>query len=150
MNAPSVFPRDRAGHVAYLKGVAPAAVRRYALACLFLWFGTRQLLAPSEWVAFVPDWTGRFALPAMLLVRLNGMFEVVAAGMLAAGAYTRLAAFFLGAHLAAIAASLGGPIGVRDGVLAAVTLALAAEPPDAMTLDAHVHAARPFGAKKPR
>lgn len=140
MNAVSPAPRRPVAALKRLRAVPPMAVVRYALVFLYMWFGTRQLLAPSSWTAFLPEMAAELPVTGETLVRLNGIFEVAAAGMLLVGGYARLSALLLGAHLAAIAASLGGPLGVRDGTLAIVTLAVAAAPPDALTLDDRLRA----------
>jgi len=113
-----------------------AAAIRFAMAALFLWFGAMQLTEPAAWVGFLPEWTGYFPIPAEILIRMNGLFEVLFALLLAVGAFTRVVAFLLGAHLLFIAVSVGGAIGVRDAALAVTTLALAFAAPDALTLDA--------------
>ena len=114
-----------------------ATIIRLALAFLFLWFGIQQLVHASDWVAFLPAWTGYFPIPSEMLVRWNGWFEVVFGILLAIGFLTRFTAALLGLHLLGIALSVGGALGVRDGVLAIVTLALAFTPADAYCLDQH-------------
>lgn len=113
-----------------------AVLIRYAAAALFLWFGIQQLVDPAVWVGFLPEWTGYMPIPGEMLVQLNGWLEIVLAVMLGVGFYTRVAAALLGAHLLAIAVSVGGAIGMRDAVLALVTLSLALSPSDAFTFDA--------------
>ncbi len=115
---------------------SPIIVVRFGITALFLWFGTQQLFDPNAWTIFLPEWTGYFPIPAEILVRTNGLIEIVLALLLGVGVFTRVSAFLLGVHLAGIAASVGGATGVRDGVLALCTLALALGAPDAYTLDA--------------
>lgn len=112
-----------------------AVLIRFVISALFLWFGTQQLLDAGAWVGFLPEFSGYLPIPGEMLVQLNGLFEVVAGLMLFAGVYTRVVAFLLGAHLAAISLTVGGAIGVRDATLAAVTLALAWSAPDEYTYD---------------
>lgn len=119
-----------------IQDIGPRVVTRLSLALLFLWFGLKQVLAPADWTPFLPTWIGFLPLEEVMLVRLHGIFEVTAGALLMIGAYARVSAFLLGANLAVIAMYLGGPIGVRDGALALVTLMLAAEPTDRFTLDA--------------
>lgn len=90
---------------------------------------------PAQWVSFLPAWTGYFPIPAEMLVQLNGLVEVVLAGLLLVGAYTRVSATVLAAHLAGIAISVGGAIGIRDAALAAAGVSLALGEPDAWSLD---------------
>ena len=70
-----------------------------------------------------------------MFVQLNGWFEVCAALLLAVGYATRPVAALLAIHLAGIAVVAGGAIGIRDGVLAMVGVALALSKPDPWTLD---------------
>ena len=114
---------------------ATAITIRYAMCLVFFWFGVNQLVHPTAWTVYLPQWTGYIPAPGEMLIRLNGWFEVIAAVMMAAGVYTRVAAFLLGAHLLVIAIDVGGAIGVRDAGLAVVTMALALSKPDVMTLD---------------
>ena len=111
------------------------ALLRYSLAALFLWFGWQQLANPSSWAVFLPSWTGYFPIPTEMLIRLNGWLEIIGALFLILGAFTRVVAGILALHLLAIAISIGGSIGVRDGALALACLALALSAPDKWTLD---------------
>ncbi len=111
-------------------------VIRFALCALFAWFGVQQLLHPEAWVSFLPEWLGYLPIPAEMIVQWNGWFEVVAVALFAVGYMTRVVAFVLGAHLMAIAVTVGGAIGVRDAALAAATLAFVVSRPDDWTFDA--------------
>ena len=115
--------------------LASRVVLRWSWVVLFFWFGTQQLIHPSQWVTFLPGWTGYFPAPAEMLIQLNGWMEVCLAAMLLLGFYTRFAATVLSLHLAGIAASVGGAIGVRDAALAAVGISIALGGPDEWTLD---------------
>ncbi len=116
--------------------LASRVVLRWSWALLFAWFGAQQLMHPTQWTAFLPLWTGYFPIPAEMLIQLNGWMELVLAGCLFAGFYTRFASGLLAVHLAGIAFSVGGAVGVRDWALAAAGLAIALDTPDAWTLDA--------------
>ncbi len=116
--------------------LASRIVLRWSFALLFLWFGTQQLMHPEMWVVYLPTWTGYFPMPGEMLVQLNGWTEVILAFLLAIGVFTRAISAFLALHLAGIAISVGGAIGVRDGALAAVGVSLALVEPDNWTLDA--------------
>lgn len=115
---------------------ASRIVLRWSWALLFVWFGTQQLIHPAQWVSFLPAWTGYFPVPAEMLIQLNGWMEVCLAALLLLGCFTRISAMILAAHLAMIAASVGGAIGVRDAALAAAGVSLALSGPDAWSLDA--------------
>mgnify|MGYP003523292725 CR=1 FL=1 len=110
---------------------------RYSFAGLFLWFGYMQLSDPSLWVGFLPQFLGYMPIPAEMIVQLNGWFELLAAAGLLFGVYVRPIAAVLSMHLLLIAVSVGGAIGVRDGILAVMGVSLAANTsPDPFTLDA--------------
>jgi len=108
---------------------------RWAWGLLFLWFGTQQLIHPAAWTAFLPSIVGYLPIPAEMIIQLNGWSEVCLAILLLIGCYTRVVAAVLAAHLAGIAVTVGGAIGVRDGVLAMVGVSFALDAPDAWTLD---------------
>lgn len=110
-------------------------VLRYGFALLFFWFGFAQLTDATSWTIFLPEWTGYLPIPAEMLVRINGLFEICAAVLLTLGVYTRIIAGFLALHLLGIAVSIGGATGVRDAALAAMGVALALQAPDSLTLD---------------
>ena len=115
--------------------LASRVVLRWSWALLFVWFGTQQLMHPDAWVTFLPTWTGYLPVPAEMLIQLNGWMEVCLAALLFAGYFTRLCALVLAAHLAGIAASVGGATGVRDIALAAAGTSLALGEADEWTLD---------------
>lgn len=102
-------------------------VLRLGLAAVFIWFGSSQLLSPSEWVGWVPKWAENLSrLSAEKIVFINGIFELVLGLLLVLGFKVRLAASFLALHLAVITFDIGwNEIGVRDFGLTLSTLALA-------------------------
>lgn len=114
--------------------VAPVIVR-LALALLFLWFAVQQLMDPSSWVGFLPEWLGYIPASGETFVRLNGWFELVLGVCLLFGIWVRPVALLLGGHLLGIAAIAGGAIGVRDATLAMVTLTLVLSPTDVWSID---------------
>ncbi len=120
-----------------------AVLIRLSLVLLFLWFGVQQLIDAETWVGFLPEWTGYLPVPGETFVQLNGLMEVVFAALLGAGVFTRLVSAVLGGHLLFIALSVGGAIGVRDGVLGLVTVALAFSTPDRWTMDARTKSVPP-------
>ena len=111
-------------------------VLRAGLVTLFLWFGLSQVTAPTDWVAWVPQWTESLGLGTTTVILLNGLFEVVLGVLLAIGFYTRIAALLLSLHLLFIAYEIGyNDIGMRDFALAVATLSLAMFEPDQCTVD---------------
>ena len=119
--------------------LAGQAVLRYSFALLFFWFGVAQLTDATNWVIYLPEWTGYFPIPGEMLVQINGLLEVCCAFLITLGIYTRVIAGFLALHLFGIAMSVGGATGVRDAALAAMGLALALQTPDNLTFDAKKH-----------
>ena len=104
-------------------------VLRLALVALFLWFGINQVLAPQEWVSWLPQWTSVTVPFSQLtpeqIVQLNGGFETILGGLLLLGLWTRWVALLLALHLYVIAYEVGyNDIGVRDLALATCTLSL--------------------------
>ncbi len=102
-------------------------VLRLALAGVYLWFGSSQLLNTGMWLGIVPSWaTGLSGLSASTIVHLNGVFEIIAGVLLVFGLYVRWVALFLFLHMIPIAASLGlSSIAVRDTGLTFATLSIA-------------------------
>ncbi len=116
--------------------LASRIVLRWSWVALFFWFGSQQLLNPSDWVGFLPEFTGYLPIPGEILVQLNGLFEIVFAVALLFGVYTRVSAVLLAVHLMSIAVVAGGAIGVRDAALAMVGFSIALAEPDEWTMDA--------------
>jgi uncharacterized membrane protein YphA (DoxX/SURF4 family) len=116
--------------------LASRVLLRWSWALLFAWFGLQQLFHPGQWTAFLPSFTGYFPMPGEMLVQLNGWLEICLATLLFVGYYTRAAALILAIHLAGIAITAGGAIGIRDFALAAAGFSLALGGADAWTLDA--------------
>lgn len=102
-------------------------VARLGLAGVVIWFGTSQLMNQSMWTSFIPDWAMTVTfLSATKLVILNGIFEIIAGGLLAFGLFVRPVAALLFLHMAGIVVSVGlSPIGVRDAGIAAGLLSVA-------------------------
>lgn len=113
---------------AYLERASAFApyVLRWGLAAVILWFGSQQLLNSEAWTLWVPSWPGISSIDPLIIVRLNGIFELVTGLMLVTGFYARTAAFLLFLHLCLIIVDIGiDPTGVRDFGLAAALLAIA-------------------------
>ena len=100
---------------ATLQSLAPL-VLRLGLAGLFLWFGISQLLIPSDWISWVPDWVPNLLrIDLRMIVLLNGGFETVGGIFLLLGVFVRWVALLLGLHLLAIAYEIGyDAIAIRD------------------------------------
>ncbi len=97
-------------------------ILRIAIGVLFLYFGLQQLISPSEWIGFVPNFVLGFGLSANTLVIFNGVVELVLGVMLLIGVYTRVVALLLFINLLIIVFSIGmNPLGIRDLILAIVT-----------------------------
>ena len=116
--------------------LASRVLLRWSWVALFFWFGTQQLLAPADWMGFLPEWMGYMPVPGEMIVQLNGLFELIVGFALLIGVYTRVSALLLALHLLSIAIVAGGAIGVRDAALSMVGFALALAEPDEWTLDA--------------
>ncbi len=100
---------------------------RFSLSAVFLWFGISQLTDPQTWAGIVPSWaTNLSGLDASLIVKMNGIFEVLASILLIIGILVRYVAGLLAIHLFVIASGFGlSPTGVRDFGLAFATLSVA-------------------------
>lgn len=116
--------------------IISSRILRYSFAILFLWFGFQQLMGPEKWISFLPVWTGYVPIPAEILIRLNGWFEIIGAFFLLTGTFVKQISVLLALHLFAIALETGGAIGMRDGILAMMGIALAFAPTDSWTVDA--------------
>lgn len=108
-----------------MAGIGPTIVR-IALALVFLWFGSQQLINTGAWLSFVPDFAISMShLSAATLVHFNGAFEIVFGLALLVGFFSRTSALLLGLHLFSITLTLGlSAIGVRDFGLALATLSI--------------------------
>ncbi len=101
-------------------------VLRLGLAFVFVWFGTSQVTHTSMWISLVPEWaTSLSGLSTEMIVKMNGVMEIVAGTLLALGIYVRYVALLLAVHLAVVISHLGlTAIGVRDIGLSIATFAL--------------------------
>ena len=106
------------------------------MSAVYLWFGVSQLINPTNFIGYLPGFI--FSSPyATAFVIGNGVFEVIAGGLLLSGKFTRIAALLLGLHLCGIAIELGyGDVAVRDFGLMLATMAIALHGPDNWCLDA--------------
>ena len=98
---------------------------RVVIAGVFLWFGTNQLISPSDWTNWVPLWMDAFPIPTETLVIMHGLFEVVFGLALIIGFQTRIAAGMLAASLLFTVVHLPyGALMIRDLGITLVTAAL--------------------------
>ena len=99
--------------IAPYKNYAPM-VLRYGLSIVFLWFGISQLVNPNNFVGYLPDFLFSSGY-ANLFVFANGVFEILAAGLLIANKFTSIISALLALHLIGIMVDLGyGETLVRD------------------------------------
>ena len=112
-------------------------VLRLGLAGVIMWFGISQLSNQGMWVGLIPAWaTSLSGLSAGALVRLNGIFEVGAAILLAIGWGVRWVAALLFLHLLTIVSDLGlTAVGIRDVGLSFAMLSVALHGSDAWCLE---------------
>ncbi len=113
-------------------------VVRLGMALVFLWFGTQQLMHTTMWISLIPQSIMNLShLSAEVLVRFNGVFEIVFGLLLLIGFFTRTAALLLALHLLNIMFVVGyNSIGVRDFGLALATFSIFFYGADCCSLDA--------------
>lgn len=106
--------------------ITSAHVLRVGLAIVLFWFGINQILDPSKWVFFIPEWVVQISpISAELIVLLNGGVELVLGAFILLGIFLRVSSLLVALHLFLIALSLGNsPSGIRDVGLAFMALAL--------------------------
>ena len=101
------------------------AILRVGIALVIIWFGIQQLSSPTDWLAYLPQWTTTLPISQLSLIYINGWFELVAGIVLFFGIYTRAIALLITLHLADITYTVGyGAIGVRDFGLCIAMLAI--------------------------
>jgi len=99
-------------------------VLRLGLAFVFGWFGYTAFTNPEMFVGLVPAWTGSI-LPALTLIKIHGVFELVFAVLLLVGWKTRLVSGLLLLSLIGTIASLSyGPTMIRDIAIALALLSV--------------------------
>ena len=106
--------------------ITSGCILRVGLAIVLFWFGISQILDPSKWVFFIPEWVVNISpFSAELIVLLNGGVELVLGAFLLFGIFVRVSALIVALHLLGIAISLGNsPSAIRDLGLAFMALAL--------------------------
>ncbi|MCF7865435.1 MAG: DoxX family protein [Candidatus Pacebacteria bacterium] len=118
------------------KVIAPT-ILRIGLALVFLWFGVNQIVNPTAWVAYIPDWVVSLSsLSAETIVYLNAAFEIFFGVALFLGFFTRFVSFFLMLHIFEITYTVGfDATGVRDFGLSVAALVVFLNGADFFTLD---------------
>lgn len=90
-------------------------VLRIGIALIIMWFGFQQLLNPSMWTGFLPDFVKLFPISPITFVYLNGWFEVFASLLMMIGLFIRTTSCLIAIHLIGIVFSLGyNAIAMRD------------------------------------
>jgi uncharacterized membrane protein YphA (DoxX/SURF4 family) len=114
---------------------------RLGLAFVFLWFGVSQIINPSAWIAYIPDWVvNNSPVDSTILIYLNAGFEIIFGSALFLGFFTRFVAFFLLLHIANITFTLGfDAIAVRDFGLTVAMIVVYFNGDDFLTLDKFMH-----------
>ena len=116
-----------------MKKYAPIVVR-LAIALVFLWFGSNQIMAPGEWFGYLPGFVPEQSMA--LFVTVNGIAEIILGLLLVMGLFTRIVALLLALHLLGIIFFVGyNEIGVRDFGLMLAAVSIALHGPDAWCLD---------------
>ena len=111
------------------------AIARVALGLVFLLFGIDQLLHPTLWTAWIPDWTTAM-LAAENLVFMNGLLDLTLGILLLIGLFTKIAAAIGALHLAGILVHVGyNDIGIRDLGLLILAISIFLNGPDNWSLD---------------
>jgi uncharacterized membrane protein YphA (DoxX/SURF4 family) len=97
---------------------------RFGLVAVYIYFGISQLIDPVSWSGIVPAWATLGLIDPVTIVYGNAVFEIIFAGLLAFGVWTKWVSILLGIHLGVITLTLGlTPAGVRDFGLTLATFA---------------------------
>ncbi len=108
------------------------------MAGVLLWFGAQQVLHSADWIGYVPqEVVGLLPVQTQTFVIANGSVELACGVLLLLGVFTRVVAFVMTVHLAAIAFSLGNTaVGIRDWGLTAAMAGLIFMGAGAVSFDA--------------
>lgn len=101
-------------------------VLRLGLSVVLLWFGMNEVINPSQWTNYVPEYVTKFIpVGVFYFVLINGIIEIALGLMLLLGIATKLISLLVAIHLLAIVFSVGyNEIGIRDFGLAMSALGL--------------------------
>jgi len=113
--------------ISIARSIHPATILRIGIAGVVIWFGFSQILDQTMWQSFIPDWAISLSgLSAITLVKINGIFEVIAGTLLVYGVWVRILAGLLFVHMLGIVSILGtSPTGMRDVGIAVALLSVA-------------------------
>ncbi len=108
-----------------LKEYTPA-IARWGVGIVFFIFGISQLLNPSSWMAYLPDFALNIGVNSTTLIYMNGVFDLTLGILLLLGIFTRIIALIGILHIIGIIFSLGyNDVSVRDfGLLIVLVSAL--------------------------
>jgi uncharacterized membrane protein YphA (DoxX/SURF4 family) len=121
------------GYLDRYKEYGPVIVR-IGLSLVFFWFAISQLMAPSDWTGYLPNFLYNTPNP-VIFIYANIAFELIFASLLILGIWTRISALLLGLHLIGISITLGwNAIAIRDYGLALATLSIVLSGPDRLCL----------------
>ena len=110
-------------------------VARIGIALVFVWFGISQLVDPTDFMGYLPEFLLALEYASTIVV-VNGVAELLLGVLLLVGKWTRPVAFVLALHLLGITVSLGyNDIAVRDFGLFLVTCSIVLGGADTLTLD---------------
>lgn len=104
---------------------------RFSLGFILVWFGTQQVINPSEWTGLIPETVANHSPVGDIgLILVNGTFLIVAAIGISVGLFPKCACLFAAAHLLAIIVDLffmgnNGGLIVRDIGILVMALVLA-------------------------
>lgn len=111
------------------KEYAPV-VLRISMALVFLWFAINQLISPSNWTGYLPNFLLNTSNPEFFIY-MNAIFEIIFGSTLILGMFTRISALLLGIHLLGISITMGWTaIAIRDYGLAFATITIFLNGPD--------------------
>ena len=129
-----------------LKKYAPI-LARYGVGIVFFIFGIDQLVRPSAWIAWVPDYVinfvANFGISNIGFIYFNGLFDLIVGLLLLAGLFVRVVALIGALHIAGIIFSLGyNDISVRDFGLLLVLISVFLNGSDEWCLDKKIRTYR--------
>ncbi|HIH52213.1 hypothetical protein J4412_00645 [Candidatus Pacearchaeota archaeon] len=93
----------------------PKIFLRFGIGIVFLTFGIWQLINPTSWIGYVPGYVYGLGISILLIIILNGIFDLLIGISLISGIYLRFFSVFGIIRLLLIVFSLGwNEITVRD------------------------------------
>ncbi len=91
-------------------------ILRIGLGATVLWFGVAQLIAPNDWIGYLPVWAFNLSfISTTTLVYMNAVFESLTSLFLIFNQYTKFFSILLSLHMLFIIFHLGyNDIAIRD------------------------------------